>query len=149
MFYSRVGVKDVILPLLSGARMAQINYDTSPVWNAWQRRELGLTRCQSCGCWIHLPKHICPNCWSDDVAVELADGHGHVVTYSLPRAMTGTSEPVVTAIVQLDNADGVRLLARLLRCSPAEVRDEMAVELTWAEDGGITMPAFAPIGASE
>jgi uncharacterized protein len=126
--------------------MAKINHDTSPVWQAWQRRELGLTRCQSCGTWIHLPKYVCPNCWSDDIAVEVADGRGHVVTYSLPRAMPGSPEPVVTAVVELDNAAGVRLLARLLRCSPAAVSDGMAVELAWAADAGITTPAFAPIG---
>jgi hypothetical protein len=128
--------------------MAQINLDTSPVWQAWQRRELGLTRCQACGTWIHLPKLICPTCWSDDVAVELADGRGHVVTYSLPRATPGVTEPVVTAVVELDNADGVRLLTRLLRCAPAEVEAGMAVELAWAEDAGVVTPAFAPIGSA-
>jgi uncharacterized OB-fold protein len=62
--------------------------------------------------------------------------------------MSGSTEPVVTAVVELDNADGVRLLARLLRCLPGDVTDGMAVELAWAEDAGVMTPAFAPIGSA-
>lgn len=129
--------------------MAQVTRDTVDVWRGWQRRELRIARCQSCGAWIHLPKRVCPQCWSDDVCAEIADGAGHLVAYSVPRSGGEGAAPVVCGVVALDHAPGVRILARIVACTPAEVRPGMALSVTWYEDATATVPAFEPAGAAQ
>src|SRR5947209_1027434 len=102
-------------------RVATINHDTAQFWEGCQQRELRVAHCQECGTWIHLPRWVCPSCWSDNVAVEVVDGAAHLLAYSLPRG----TDPTITGVVALDAAEGVRMLARIVGCTQVEVRTGM------------------------
>jgi uncharacterized OB-fold protein len=122
--------------------VAEINLDTVEVWRGWQERKLLVARCQSCGTWISLPRAICPECWSDNVVAEVADGHGHLLAFSVPRVGPDAAEPVVTGIVTLDGAPGARLLARIVGCPPGELEAGAPVALDWREEHGTVFPQF-------
>jgi uncharacterized OB-fold protein len=128
--------------------MAQINHDTAAVWEGWQQRELRIAHCQSCGAWINLPKQICPECWSDDVAAEPVDGAAHLGAYSLPRTAPGVTEPVVTGVVSLDAAGNARMLARIVGCSVEELVTGLPLVLDWREDDGHVLPQFTAAPAT-
>jgi uncharacterized OB-fold protein len=122
------------------------NYDTAPFWDGCDAHELRITRCKDCGTWIHFPKGVCPNCWSDNVAVETVEGGGRVVTFSIPRVADG-AEPIITALVALDQAVGVRVLGRL-EAKVSDVRIGMAVAVAWRDYHGQPVPEFVPVVAA-
>jgi uncharacterized OB-fold protein len=123
------------------------NYDTLPYWEGCDQRELRIARCADCHTWIHFPRGVCPNCWSDDVRHEAVEGSGQVVTFSRPRVPDG-APPMVTALVALDAADGVRILGRLEGAAPDAVRVGMPVSLDWREEDGQFVPQFVPSGGA-
>ncbi|HVU72866.1 MAG TPA: zinc ribbon domain-containing protein [Mycobacteriales bacterium] len=121
--------------------MAKITHDTAEVWQGWQQRELRIAHCQACGTWVHPPRRICPECWSDDVHADVAGGTGHLLAFSFPRPAPDATEPIVTGVVALDDAEGVRLLAPIVDCARDDVRTGMALSLTW---GDANVPQFRP-----
>jgi hypothetical protein len=52
--------------------------------------------------------------------------------------------PRIVALVDLD--EGVRLVTNLQGIDPADVRNDMPVELTFAELDGLMLPQFRPAG---
>jgi uncharacterized OB-fold protein len=123
------------------------NYDTQPFWEGCDAHELRIARCADCQTWIHFPVRVCPACWSDNVTFEAVDGAGHVVTFSRPRVPEG-ADPVVTAVVALDNAEGVRILGMLAGAAPEDVHIGMPVALDWREQDGQAVPQFVPAGGA-
>ena len=126
--------------------MATITHDTAEVWEGWQQRELRIARCHACRTFVHPPTRVCPACWSDDVSAEIVDGAAHLLTFSFPRLAPGATEPVVTGVVTLDAAAGVRLLAPVVDCAPEDVATGMALTLSWGDADGISIPQFTPAG---
>jgi uncharacterized OB-fold protein len=127
--------------------MSAINHDTAELWQGWQQRTLRFPRCEDCGTWIHPPRPFCPDCWSDRVVSTPVDGAGRLLTYSLPRLPPGAAQPVVTGVVALDGADGVRLLTRIA-CPPERVTIGMPLTLDWRDENGTAYPQFRPAGAA-
>jgi uncharacterized OB-fold protein len=123
--------------------VGRINYDTLPVWEAWQRHELRFAHCQDCGTWIHFPRLLCPTCWSVDIGFDPVAGSGRVLTWSLPR-QAPDALPVVSALIAMDGAEGVHLLARLVDCAPDDVEFGMPVKVDWSERGDVSTPVFRP-----
>jgi uncharacterized OB-fold protein len=121
-----------------------INHDSAEFWEGCQQHELRIARCQDCGTWIHLPRRVCPDCWSDHVATEVVDGAGRLLTYSLPRAAADATEVTITGVVALDGADGVRLLTRIVGCVPDEVSIGMPLIVDWRAEEAGTVPQFRP-----
>jgi uncharacterized protein len=81
--------------------------------------------------------------------VELT-GRGTVFTYTivyhpvLPVLVDRV--PYAVAAVQLDGADGVRLLGNLIGVDSEDIRVGMAVELEWADiRDGLSVPRFQPV----
>ncbi|KQC36471.1 Zn-ribbon domain-containing OB-fold protein [Frankia sp. ACN1ag] len=127
--------------------MARINHDTVELWQGWQRRELRVDRCKDCGTWVFPPRPFCPGCWSDALVGTALGGAGRLVSYSLPRVAPG-SPPVVSGVVALAEAPGVRLLARIVGIEPERVTRGMPLALGWWEDAGGVYPQFGPVDAA-
>jgi uncharacterized OB-fold protein len=124
--------------------MVRRSHDSRDFWEGCDRHELRIMRCQACGRWIHFPRRICPNCWSDDVSAETVDGSGHVVTFSIPRVLDAAAEEIVTAVIALDAAPEVRIVGRLVECDPTAPLIGASVELTWGQYDGQEVPRFRP-----
>ncbi|WP_232291919.1 Zn-ribbon domain-containing OB-fold protein [Frankia sp. QA3] len=130
-----------------GVGMARINHDTVELWQGWQRRELRVDRCKDCGTWVFPPRPFCPGCWSDALVGTVLAGAGRLVSYSLPRVAPG-SPPVVSGVVALTEAPGVRLLTRIVGIEPERVTLGMPLALGWWEDAGGVYPQFGPVDAN-
>ena len=120
--------------------MAHVNHDTTAYAQGCEQQVLRINRCADCATWIHPPKRICPNCWSESVEPTEVGGGGHLVSFSVPRVAPGDSDPVITAVVAMDQADGVRILARLV--GVGEVTIGAALDIDWSRIGGATAPVF-------
>ena len=128
--------------------MGEVNHDTALIWEGWQLRQFRAARCVDCRAWLDGPRALCPQCWSERIEYMVVEGAGHVLSWSLPRPATPDAAPVITALVSLDDADGVHVLAQLVGCAPADMRFDLPVVIDWREEGGRTFPQFRPAGVT-
>ena len=96
--------------------------------------------------WSFPPKQICPECWSESIDVVEVAGGGRLVSFSLPRRPNEDSDPLITAVVAMDQADGVRILTSLVGSNPDEVAIGMAVALDWVPQGETYVPVVRASG---
>lgn len=122
---------------------------SAPFWSAAARGELVLFRCGECRRFTHPPVPICPGCGSTDprFAPEPVAGEGHVESWAiLHQAFLpgfGADLPVCLVDVAVDDADGVRLIGRLLDGADAPLAVGARVTVDFEDLGdGLAVPAF-------
>jgi uncharacterized OB-fold protein len=122
----------------------QITDDNGAFWTGGRDGELLITRCSSCGFWIHPPSPRCPKCLSAEVEPSPVSGRGTVYSYTINRQawVPGLEVPFVIAIVQLEEQLGLRLMTNIVDCTPEEVAIDMPVEVAFVERGEAFVPVF-------
>ena len=128
------------LPTISG--------DTRPFWEACQREELFIQRCNGCGEYQFYPRGICANCWTNHIAWVKASGRGTVWSFTVTyqNRTTGFADeiPYVLALVELE--EGVKMFTNIIECATAGVKIGMPVEVTFVRASEqISIPYFKPV----
>ena len=126
--------------------LPETNSDTEPWWAATRERRLVVQHCRPCGHFQHYPRSLCTRCGSTDLEFVDASGRGSVYSFTaVHRPPTRAFKaPYVVALVRLE--EGPTLLTHIVDSDPAEVRCEMAVEVTWAPlSDGRNLPMFRPV----
>jgi uncharacterized OB-fold protein len=128
---------------------------TRGFWQAAQREELAIPRCDACGAWVWYPAPACRSCASDAVVWARVSGRGSlfswaVVTRALFRPFEGKT-PYITGLVALAEDPAVRLVTNLVDCAPEDLRVDMpvavvfrALEFPDAEET-VLAPMFTPL----
>ena len=124
--------------------------DTKPYWEATRRHELVMQRCGDCQGWIWYPQTVCHYCNSWNLVWEPVSGTGTIYSFVVVRhglhPWFGTRLPVVSALVELDDAPNIRLTAEIVDCAPEDVLVSMNVEVTFEDvDDRVTLPQFRPV----
>ena len=125
------------LPLMTGM--------TEEFYQHCAAGELRFQRCSDCGTWRHVPRELCAACRSFEWAWDLSSGKGRVFTWTvvvrpLHPAFSG-QEPYAPVVVEME--EGVRVLARVMDCTPEELEMDMPVEVDFEDAGqGVTLPVF-------
>ena len=127
--------------------LPRIDEESKGFWEACQRHELYLQRCDGCGALRYYPRALCPTCLSDRIEWVRASGKGTVytftVTYQNQAPGFRDALPYVMAYVELD--EGVRLLTNIVGCAPTDVRIGMPVEVVFEDvTPQVTLPKFKP-----
>ena len=122
-----------------------VNEINRPFIEGWQRGELLLQRCRSCGCPVFFPRPHCPRCWSVDLEWQRCSGRGvivaHTLVYSHVTEPFVNEVPVLFAEINLDG--GWIMLARVLNPSSVELHGGIAVELVSGSDAmRFPLPTF-------
>jgi uncharacterized OB-fold protein len=121
--------------------------DDAYFWDGVARGKLLLQSCADCGALRHPPGPMCPRCRSLRWETREACGRGIVYTWIVSRHPTQPdAQPRIAALVEL--AEGVRLVTNLVDVDAADVRNDMAVELTFVGYDGTVLPQFRPVPAS-
>src|ERR1019366_10602869 len=116
-----------------------VNAETNGWWEAASRHRLVVQRCTACGATRPPPGPICPQCRS--TASEWLDlrGTGTVFTFTVVRQafIPSLAEqlPYVVIAVELDGAEGARVVSHLIDIEPCDVSIGMPVEVVWEEMG--------------
>ncbi|MBN9885861.1 Zn-ribbon domain-containing OB-fold protein [Salipiger abyssi] len=125
--------------------------ENAPMLDAWQQRgEILLQRCDSCGAHLFYPRAVCPSCWAETTGWVPACGTGRIVSFSvvhkgLPDVFMAEA-PILLAEIEL--AEGVLMIARVLCADPGRVTSGMAVAaLPLAEARAFPLPTFRLEGA--
>ena len=127
----------------------QITDDNGAFWTGGRDGELLITRCTSCGYWIHPPTPRCPKCLGDAVEPQAVSGRGTVYSYTINRQawVPGLDVPFVIAMVELDEQPGLRLMTNIVDCRTEEVEIGMPVEVAFIERGEAFIPVFHKVAA--
>ncbi|WP_448203795.1 Zn-ribbon domain-containing OB-fold protein [Azospirillum sp. sgz302134] len=91
---------------------------TKPYWDAAAEGRLAIPRCAGCGTFRMPPTPFCPRCRSQALDWVAVSGRGTLYSYSVvERAIVPDMEqavPYVTAVVELADAGGVRLITNIV-----------------------------------
>src|SRR5579863_8463294 len=101
------------------------NAETIGWWEAAADHRLVVQRCTACGHTRHPPGPVCPHCRSSAWEWSALRGTGTVYTYTVVRQAFIPSLqdriPYVVIAVELDGADGARIVSNLVDVEPEEV----------------------------
>ncbi|HTT86762.1 MAG TPA: Zn-ribbon domain-containing OB-fold protein [Acidimicrobiales bacterium] len=126
-----------------------VSAETVGWWEAAARHRLVVQRCTACGTTRHPPGPVCPRCRSTDADWATLPGTGRVFTYTVVRQAfipsLASQLPYIVMAVDLDGAEGARIVSNLVDIDPAEVTIEMRVEVVWEDMGpDLALPRFRP-----
>ena len=106
-----------LAPGLPTPRPARDGLD-APFWEGLRDERLLLQRCRACSRWQWGPEWICHRCHSFDVGYEAVPAEGRI--YSFERVWHPVHSalreqgPYLVVLVEIPQADGVRLVGNLL-----------------------------------
>lgn len=120
---------------------------TKPYWDAAAEGRLAIARCGACGAYRMPPTPFCPHCRSQTVEWTAASGRGTLYSYSVvERAIMPEMEgcvPYVTAVVELADAGGVRLITNIVDVPIGALAVGLPVRAVFDRlTGGAAIPRF-------
>ncbi|OLC11847.1 MAG: hypothetical protein AUH29_18320 [Candidatus Rokubacteria bacterium 13_1_40CM_69_27] len=123
------------------------DHESAEFWRRVGAHALAVQRCGACGTVRFYPRALCPECLNDQPDWVPVSGRGTL--YSFTVCYRPASEafadrtPYIVALVDL--AEGVRLLANLVDCTPEQARVGMPVTLAYDDAApGATLYVFRP-----
>ncbi|GAA5232139.1 Zn-ribbon domain-containing OB-fold protein [Verticiella sediminum] len=126
-----------------------VNADSLPYWNAAREHKLLIRQCKDCGALHFMPRHLCPECWSNRLGWVQSKGTGTVYSFSIirraPLPAFAATTPYVTALIELD--EGPRMVANILGDDALSVGIGDRVSVVFEERGdGAVVPQFERTG---
>ena len=118
----------------------------APFWEGTRQHRLLVQRCHACETFQFGPEWICHRCRSADVGWYECSGRGTV--YAFERVWHPVHPalkervPYLVVLVELPDADNVRLVGNLLGDPQQEVHIGDDVEVVWEEHEDVTLPQW-------
>ena len=120
--------------------------DSKPFWEACNRQELILQRCDDCGFYRFPPSILCPRCTSTNYQWTKASGKAKIHTWEVTHQAfyPAFDTPFNVAIVELE--EGPRIHTNIVGCKNEDIYAGMPVELIFekVEDQDWYLPNFKP-----
>lgn len=113
-------------------------------WEANRRHELVVQRCTKCRGWQWGPEFICYQCHSFDLAYEKVSGTGTIYSWERswypvhPALREGV--PYIVVLVELPDADNVRMVGNLLGDPQQDVPIGATVEAVFEDHDDVEPP---------
>ena len=112
-------------------------------WNGVAEGRLLARRCAHCQRLQHPPSPMCPNCGSLEWDVVELSGRGTVHSWIVSHHPSEPDDAArIVALIELD--EGIRLVSNLQDIGAADVENDSAVEVVFAEVDGVRLPQFRP-----
>lgn len=117
-----------------------VYHDTVEYWRGCERGELVIARCDACQTWVHPPRPMCPNCWSDAIGHYPVSGQASVYSYT---SVPAPSRYGASTTVWAELAEQARLIV-VADLDPADKQVAIGdqLELAWRDQGGGRVPVF-------
>lgn len=115
------------------------NQDNSPYWDAADRHELSLQRCDSCHEYAHPPGPSCAKCGSTELSwVSLGNDvkasiYSYVISYRPFLPGFQDDLPLIIAQAELDEVPQVKITCNVLQCKPEDIEIGMPVQMIWED----------------
>jgi uncharacterized protein len=104
-----------------------------PFWEGLKRRELRMQKCDGCGLIWYPPSPLCPDCWSRGFTWTKLSGRGRVNSWVVfhQAYFRSFERHIPYNVVEIELAEGPRILANLVDVANTELRGGMAVEIVF------------------
>jgi len=119
--------------------------DSVAFWKAAAEHRLVVQCCSDCSRKRLPAAPVCPSCRSDASDWQDVSGRGELYTYTIVhRAIAADQQlPFVIAVIELDGAEGVRIISNLVETPLENLKIGMAVEVVWEDMGPeLAIPRF-------
>jgi uncharacterized OB-fold protein len=120
-------------------------------WAATAAHVLAIQRCTNCGWYAYPPNVACSNCLSPKPSFryEPVCGRGRVTTWTVVHQAFlpgfAAEVPYTVAEVELEEQQGLRVVARLVGARPGDLAIGTMVEVAFDDvAAGIAVPHFVP-----
>lgn len=128
------------------------NSFSTPFWDAAQRHELLLQKCDDCGRYRFYPRPMCPQCHSTRTTWTVCSGLGSVYSFTIVRRPLARwfaeRLPLVCAVIELD--EGVRMVSNVVGIDPERVHIGLRVMVGFEDvNDEISLPLFEPAPADD
>ena len=127
-----------------------ITQDNEEFWKGCKRHELLIQKCQDCRRYRMYPQPMCPECGSMKAKWKKVTGRGKIYSFVIIRysahPLFKDKVPYAVVLVELDDAQGIRIFSNIIGCEPEKIKIGMPVEVVFEDiTGEITIPKFKPI----
>jgi hypothetical protein len=128
--------------------------DNATFWNGTDQGELQVKRCGACSRYHWPPRLGCPYCGSPDVKWTATRPEGEIFSWTIVhRSQTpgfDTDVPYAVVLVELKEANGVRMVGNLVDCPLERIKAGLAVEavFTPSADGAAKLVNWRPVARS-
>lgn len=127
---------------------------TRSFWEAAQRKQLVIPRCDDCGTLNWYPRQACSSCSGTTLPWTRVGGESTLFTFAVVRRALfrayASEAPYLTGLVALDEDPRVRLVTRLVDCEAGQLRIDMPMRVVFRKlefpdvHGSVLAPMFAP-----
>ena len=117
---------------------------SEPFWRAGVERRLVMPRCGACGAFRWPAGPFCPSCRSQTVEW-VPPGTGRLYSFTIlpvPGEEGAPPQFRIPALVEFDDAPGVRLVSALVDAPVEQVAIGMRVEVDWVPAANLSVPVF-------
>jgi hypothetical protein len=117
-------------------------------WRSGADGVLRISRCQSCGLWIHPHVDGCRHCHSRDIKPEPVSGRGTVETFTINHQAwwSALTEPYAVAIVTLVEQPGLNITTNIVNCPLDTIHIGMKVKVVFENIEDVWLALFEPEG---
>jgi uncharacterized OB-fold protein len=121
------------------------NAVNGPIWEAAGRGEVAVPRCRDCGWKWMQPLPLCPACQSHNVGLSVQSGRGTLYSFTVLPHPAGDIG-YAPAVVELDDAPGVRLISNAIDADSTELFIGMPLEAAFVPlADGKAFTVFRPV----
>ena len=133
---------------LEGAPLPDVSdWNTKEWWDRVKGHELTVQRCTRCKTYRHTPAPVCYKCRSFEYEWAEVSGKGTVYSYTFAfhpsHPSVSAKLPYNIVVVELPDADGVRMVGNLLDAAEGEISIGMPVEVAFDDvTDDVTLPQW-------
>lgn len=118
--------------------------DDAFFWDGVKDGRLLARRCGQCASVQHPPSPMCPRCGSVQWELQELSGRGRVHSWIVSYHPTQEDDaPRIVALVDLE--EGIRLVSNLTDLTPADITNDLPVEVTFTDVDGVALPQFRAV----
>ncbi|PIC88147.1 hypothetical protein CSV72_03110 [Sporosarcina sp. P20a] len=113
--------------------------DNAPYWDAADKHQLALQKCEDCNAYSQPPGPTCAKCGSENVRFEqlgddiTATVYSYVVSYRPFLPGFQDELPTIIALGQLDQVPEVKIMGNILHCEEKDLEIGMPIRMTWVD----------------
>lgn len=130
------------------------SFDDEEFWKLCQKEQLAVQRCTECSALRHPPMPVCAKCRSFSFDWQSVSGKAtlfsYTVVYRAAHPAVTNSIPYNIAVVELDDAPGIRFVSNVVDVEPEDLKIGMNLEVVWEKaTDEITLPRFRRVRAEK
>jgi uncharacterized OB-fold protein len=127
--------------------LPELTPENTAFWTGGVDGKLMIAFCKDCAAAIHPPQLVCPKCWCETIESRPVSGTGKVYTYTINHQpwTPDMQVPFALAVVDIDDAPGVRVTAEVVNADPETVTIGQKMRVSFLNVDDIWFPQWEPV----